>query len=207
VDAGRAQGLSVGDRLAVKVGTETTAELEIIFLADQSASCRVVSEKRPVRAGDGATLLPRGETPTSIASEAAATGPSATTPSFPAPDLTAIARRPAAPWGHVRGGISAGLYKVWDNSGSGLDFEQRTGRVDLSLYDLGGKPLSVNARFRSRQDVRALGLSSLARRIERQDRLYELSLRYEPPSDTVTLEVGRLASSRFVGIGYLDGAL
>ena len=207
VDAGRAQGLSIGDRLAVMVGTEAVAELEVIFLADQSTSCRVVSERRPVRAGDTATLLSRGESPTSTASTETPATPAAT-PSPTAPALTTgTSHKPAAPWARVRGGFSAGLYKVWDTSGTGFDFEQRTGRVDLSLYDLGGQPLSFNARFRSRQDVRALGLSSLARRSERQDRLYELSLRYEPPSDTVTFEVGRLSSSRFVGIGYLDGGL
>ena len=43
VDAGRAQGLAIGDRLAVMVGTEIVAEIEVIFLADQSTSCRVVS--------------------------------------------------------------------------------------------------------------------------------------------------------------------
>ena len=87
-----------------------------------------------------------------------------------------------------------------------LDFEQRTGRADISLWDLGGKPLSFDVRFRSRQDMRTQGLSARSEKI-RSDRLYEASLRYEPPSDNVAFEVGRLGSSRFLSIGYLDGGL
>jgi hypothetical protein len=42
---------------------------------------------------------------------------------------------------------------------------------------------------------------------ERNDRLYELALRYDPPSDSVQLEVGRVGIYNFVGIGYLDGGI
>jgi len=55
--------------------------------------------------------------------------------------------------------------------------------------------------------VRARTLSLRTPRSERTDRLYELALRYEPPSDRVAFEVGRIGIYRFVGIGYLDGAL
>lgn len=211
LDGGKTQGLSIGDRLVVMAGAETVGELEVVFLADQSASCRVVSERRPVRAGDAATLLKRGESPPSpppppVAKEAPTAPPSGeNAPSTP--QLTTKTAKPPHPWARVRGGVSVGLYKVWDTSGGGFNFEQRTGRLDLSLYDMGGQPFSFNARFRSRQDVRALSLSSVTPLDERQDRLYELSLRYEPPSDNVALEVGRLGSSRFSGVDYLDGGL
>jgi hypothetical protein len=62
-------------------------------------------------------------------------------------------------------------------------------------------------RGRSREDVRARSLSSRTPESERTDRLYELALRYEPPSDKVGLEVGRIGIYRFVGVGYLDGFL
>src|SRR4249919_1083997 len=61
LDAGRAQGLVVGDRLRVVSGEATVAELEVLFAAEQSASCRVVSETRAVRAGDSVVLVPRKE--------------------------------------------------------------------------------------------------------------------------------------------------
>jgi hypothetical protein len=104
--------------------------------------------------------------------------------------------------------VSFGLYNVWDESPTDYDFEQRTGRLDLSAWDIGGRPLTFNARFRTRQDIRARGLSSLRTPTDRRDdRLYELSLRYEPPDQNVAFELGRIGASNFVGIGYLDGAL
>jgi hypothetical protein len=111
------------------------------------------------------------------------------------------------PWARVRGSVSLGYSRSWDETDSGLDFEQRTGRVDLGLYDIAGQPLSFSLRARTRQDFRARTLSVRTPQSERLDRLYELALRYEPPSDHLALEVGRIGIYRFVGIGYLDGAL
>ncbi|HEY6555245.1 MAG TPA: hypothetical protein VI669_17945, partial [Vicinamibacteria bacterium] len=77
LDAGRAQGLIVGDRLRVVAGDATVAELEVLFAAEQSASCRVVSETRPVRAGDKAVLVPRKETAPAAGPEALPAVPAA----------------------------------------------------------------------------------------------------------------------------------
>jgi len=55
--------------------------------------------------------------------------------------------------------------------------------------------------------VRARTLSTRTPESERTDRLYEAALRYEPPSDRMGFEVGRIGIYRFLGIGYLDGAL
>lgn len=211
LDSGKAQGLSVGDRLSVAAGADVVGELEVVFLAEQSASCRVVSEKRAVRAGDLVTILKHSEPAPSAAASPAPGSPAAPKIADTAVPQTGLAvskaSKPAKPFARVRGGVSLGLYKVWASSGSGTGFEQRTGRLDLSLYDIGGNPLSFNTRFRSRQDVRLLSLSQRTTLNERKDRLYDLTLRYEPPSDNFTFEVGRLGSSRFTGYGYLDGGL
>ncbi len=204
VDAGNAQGLAVGDRLTVVEKGAVVAELEITYLADQSASCRIVSEKRPVRAGDAVTL----PTKTPPAPTPPATGLTSTPPAGAPPGATAAAS-PALPrpWARLRGGISLGYSRLWDDTPSQLDFEQRTARVDLSFWDIGGQPLSFQLRFRSRQDDRARSLSSLQPTSERRDRLYEASFRYQPSSDRYSVEAGRIATSPFVGLGYLDGAL
>jgi hypothetical protein len=201
LDGGKAEGLNLGDRLGVMVGTETVAELEVIFIAEGSASCRVVSEKRSVRAGDAVTLLRRGEAPPEAPTDETKGVGAPVAPA--APTLVAKAP-PAKPWARVRGGASVGLYKVWDTEGA-FGFEQRLGRVDLSLFEIGGQPLSFNTRFRSRRDARSASLSSS--RFDKRNDLYEASLRYEPPKDDIAFEVGRLGSSRFTSIGYLDGAL
>ena len=55
--------------------------------------------------------------------------------------------------------------------------------------------------------MRSRTLSDRTPKSERTDRLYEVALRYEPPSDEFGVEVGRIGIYRFVGIGYLDGVL
>lgn len=217
LDGGRDQGLAVGDRLLVTSGRETVAELEVVYVADQSASCRVVSESRTVRAGDVATLKAKATAP-AAAKAVAPAAPASPAPVVvePSPDPPATASALAAasaaddrpqPWARARGGVSFGYYKVDDQTPSAYDFEQRTARLDLTLSEIAGRPLSFTSRLRSRQDVRARTLSSFNPQEQRQDRVYELALRYEPPSQRFGLEAGRIGISRFVGIGYLDGAL
>lgn len=206
LDGGRSQGLSVGDRLNVLQGADTIGELEVVFLADQSASCRVVSEKRTLRAGDTVILVrpPSTSAPTPAAVPSGPAGVPAST-GILSPQ-TNLSKKPETPFFRARGGLSLGYYRVQDQTATAYDFEQRTGRADISLWDLGGKPLSLDVRFRSRQDVRTQRLSARSEKI-RSDRLYEASLRYEPPSDSFAFELGRLGSSRFLSIGYLDGGL
>jgi hypothetical protein len=200
LDGGKAEGLSVGDRLAVTVGTETVAELEVVYIAEGSASCRIVTEKRAVRPGDVATLAKRAPEPVAEVQEAPRAAPPTVIVQQPATARTP----PKTPWARVRGYASAGLYKVWDADGV-PGFDQRSARLDLSLYEIAGQPLSLNTRFRSRRDQRSLSLGST--RLTRRNDLYEMSLRYEPTSDNLAFEVGRLGSARFSSVGYLDGGL
>jgi hypothetical protein len=209
LDAGRAAGLGVGDRLRVGSGAATVAELEVAYTAELSASCTIVSETRPVRAGDVAVLVTPGRGAPAAASSVAAASPAPVVPAAapaPSPSPKPGAKR-AAPWGRVRGSAAVGYYRSGDDAGTGLDFQERTARLDLGVYDIAGQPLSFTLRGRSRQDIRARTLSPRTPESERTDRLYEAALRYEPPSDRVGFEVGRIGIYRFVGIGYLDGFL
>jgi hypothetical protein len=207
LDGGRSQGLRVGDHLEVVDGT-VVAELEVVYVAEMSASCKVLSEKRAARPGDVARLTVRGPAPPEPAPATAAVAPPIA-PRAASLAVTAPLGPPAArpPLARVRGSASAGYYQAWDQSESDYDFQERTGRLDLGLYDIGGQPLSFSLRGRSRQDVRSRTLSDRTPSSERTDRLYEVALRYEPPSDQFGIEVGRIGIYRFVGIGYLDGAL
>ena len=77
VSAGRTAGLAVGDRLGLLSGSEKIAELEVLFLAEHSSSCRVVSETRPVKPGDKLVRLgaPRPAPPADATREFTVTEP------------------------------------------------------------------------------------------------------------------------------------
>lgn len=205
LDSGKSQGLAVGDRLLVVSAGATTAELEVVFLAEHSASCRVVSETKTVRGGDIVVAAKKtaAPVPTSETATKTAAGPRAV--SGPTAPFKSTAKPP--PFARARGGVSLGYYRVWDQSSPPSNFEQRTGRADLTLWDIGGRPFTLNTHFRSRQDIRSRTLSTLPPRDQRSDRLYELSLRYDPPTDRIGFEVGRIGTSQFTGIGYLDGGM
>jgi hypothetical protein len=208
LEGGRAEGLNVGDGLRVEVGGSTVAELEVAYVAEHSASCRVVSETRPIKTGDQALAA---------SSRLAAATPQAQTRPTPAPATASALASPASSpfasstrgtaWGRLRGSASIGYYRSWDGTESNYDFEQRTGRVDLGLVDVGGRPITITLRARSRQDVRARSLSLRTPKSERNDRLYELALRYDPPAGAVQFELGRVGIHNFVGVGYLDGGI
>jgi len=211
LDGGSAQGLALGDRLSANDGKVVSAELEVSYVAEHSASCKVLRETRPLREGDLLVVQPRPQAAPSVAPPATppAASRSAATPAA-APQATAasyVPPAPSKPWARLRGAASIGYYRSWDNTESHYDFEERTARLDLGLSEIGGQPLSFVLRGSSRQDSRSRAFSSRTPQDERNDRLYEVALRYEPASDDLTIELGRVGVSRFVGIGYLDGGI
>jgi hypothetical protein len=208
VDGGRAAGLDVGRRLQVFDGPTVVAELEVLYAAERSASCKALSESRPVRPGDRAFLVGgAGPSPTSTpdAPVAAESSAVAVLPSEPAE--ASVDEASHVPWARARGAASLGYYRSTDGFATDLDYQERTARVDLGLYEIAGQPLSFALRARFRQDIRSRELSRRTPASLRTDRIYELALRYDPPRGRFAFELGRIGVSRFVGIGYLDGAL
>jgi outer membrane biosynthesis protein TonB len=212
LEGGRAQGLTIGDTLRVQSGETPVAELEVVYSAEHSASCRIVSESRAVRAGDQAVAVSDRAAVSPVAATASETtvAPSVKPASLSASSATSTpvsSGTRGTAWARPQGGASLGYYRSWDETESALDFEQRTARVDLGLRDIAGQPLSLSVRARSRQDIRARSLSLRTPQRERNDRLYELALRYDPDSESLHFEVGRVGINNFVGVGYLDGGI
>jgi len=204
LDAGRAEGLQVGDRLRLVRSGEAVAEVEVAFVADHSASCRILTQTRAVQQGDRAFLLTTTRTPEEPP-PAPAPEPAVqpVTPREPAvgPGGLGGPRVPHVPWSHPSGSVSMRWHSFQPTEQGAGSFDEQTARLSLRLHDMGRLPLDLRIRLRSRQVNRP------SRGNERSDRLYELSLSYEPPEGRFSLQLGRLAANPFVGIGYLDGAM
>jgi hypothetical protein len=204
VSGGRAAGLAVGDRLALVSGAETVAELEVVFLAEHSASCKVIRETRPLKAGE---RLVRLGAPRPAAAPASPQREIAVAPSdAPAPPYVGSARRDLGRTTRVMGGASLGYGTFQDRSGSGRDIQEQSARADFAARDLGGMPLDARVRGSSRQIERA-GLRSERNATDSRQRLYEASLSWAPPEGRFSAAAGRLGAYPFVSLGYLDGAL
>ncbi len=221
LDGGEAVGLTLGQTLVVKREGSSIGKIEIVFLAKHSATARIVSEVVPITATDSlAALLALSATPLTalltvtaapVSSAAPALEPSAPGPTAPARSPSWLPgsqqRRPSTPRMRTSGTISVAWEGFKDGGFAARDVNDVTGRASLRFRDIGGKPYSVRVRTRMRQVSRTVVGSPTTPLTETRNRLYEVSLRYEPPDGRFSYVLGRVGVSPFVGLGYLDGGL
>jgi hypothetical protein len=206
VSGGRAAGLAVGDRLNVISGRETVAELEVSFVAEHSASCRVLTETGTVKTGDRVTRI--GPSRAAAPAPSVAPPPTGTAaPAAPTPAYPGDARRRGNGYGRLSGGVSIGYSGFYDASPSNRDATELGARYDVSARDLIGQPLELRVRGTNRQINRTGTRGFILTDKGTRDRLYEASLAYAPMKGRVSATVGRIGAHPFVSIGYLDGAL
>ena len=97
-------------------------------------------------------------------------------------------RSPRAPGPASAVGASFGYYRSWDETESTSTSRSARRGSTSALYDIAGQPLELHAA--RTQPAGHPGAARSADRTptsERTDRLYEVALRYEPPSDSVRL--------------------
>lgn len=83
-----------------------------------------------------------------------------------------------------------------DHETNQRDYGRTLARLSLRARRVAGLPLSMRTRVRLANETD-----------ESRNRLYELSLLYEPFDGRVAVQAGRLGNSPMIGLGYLDGAL
>ncbi len=186
---------------------QVVARLEVIYVAEHSASCRVVSQEVEVREGD-AVRWPGGSAPQRpghLAAPAPAPPEAAASPPIARPPS---AYEQPAERRTIWGGSLTLDWEDWSESsdeGEAYGFRQTTARLSLRGRNLGGKPLQLEVRARSAQVDRERAAATGAPESESRDRLYELTLAWEPEHGRYRLAAGRMGASPYVGIGVLDG--
>jgi len=212
LDAGRAAGIEVGDRLEVLHGGEPVARLEVIYAAQNSASCRVVEgDSGAVAVGDPVRPAAGGPAGRERAPEAAGP-PAAEAPGARRPAPAPAYRARSRPANRLGGSLTLDYDRFDDGSERGADWQRRSARLNLRVDDLAGTGHDLRVRLRVREDERERPLTAGPRpggvpETESRDRLYELALIYEPDDRRYGYRVGRLLAGPYVGVGYLDGAL
>jgi hypothetical protein len=210
LNAGRLAGLAVGDRLEVLHGAKIVAEIEVIFVADHSSSCRIISESDAIQPDDKVRRVGGApvtlEEDTGAAAGVAATGETdtAAVATVPEPSYRQTRRRPPT---RLSGALVFEWESFTDDSGSDLDFNRTQLRLNLRVRDIGGLPLEFRARTRLQQNKRARPLSPTVPESESRNRLYDVSLVYNPPEGRFYAQAGRIGTSPFTGVGYMDGLL
>lgn len=107
----------------------------------------------------------------------------------------------------VTGAVSLDAETFSDATENRRDSSRTAGRLNLRVRDIAGTPLQVRLRMRSLEEQRERRLTGGIPESTSRDRLYELALIYEPEDARYGFRLGRLGTSPFLGIGYLDGGL
>lgn len=201
IDGGRADSLAVGDRLSVKNPSGVTADLEVVYVAEYSASCRILSSSRAISAGDFALPVARDVPPTTATAVVPAATPSDTVVTQVTKEISYAPRPPS----QITGSVSVLFYHYDDIGRAGLDFTQSTARVNLKARRLLGEELTLSIRSRGRYDNRHRSPAPEVSRHSWENRLWEFSLSYEDNSASLNFAVGRILPRRAGSIGYLDG--
>lgn len=212
LDAGKSAGVDVGDRLEVLRGGQVIAEIEVVYAANASASARVLSEREPIQPGDRVRVLGDTSSPPSEPPPPRRETPAAE----PSPPRTAPRERPEADRGYglfrpsrtrVTGALTFDWESWTDGANAERDADRTTARLNLRVRDIAGTPLQLRLRLRSREVSRSRVLTGGIPASESRDRLYEAALIWNPPDSWLDVRVGRLGTSPFVGLGYVDGAV
>lgn len=83
-----------------------------------------------------------------------------------------------------------------DHETNQRDYGRTLARASLRARRIAGLPLSLRTRVRLANETE-----------ENRNRLYELSVLYEPFDGRVAVQAGRIGNSPAIGLGYLDGVL
>ncbi len=206
LNGGQADGLAVGDHLMIYSRGDCPTEVEVVFVADHSASCKTLSSACEIVAGERAVLVVTGKADTTRSmTDSAVLAPAVDTAAAKTPAAPKSYARPSPP--KVTGSVSLLLYHWNDRGVSNLDFTQTTARLNLKVRRLFDKEITFSLRTRGRYDQRQRAYFSTVTRDAWENRVWECTLGYEDPSAAINVFAGRLLPRRVAGAGYLDGVL
>ncbi|HBY99937.1 MAG TPA: hypothetical protein DEO84_01330 [candidate division Zixibacteria bacterium] len=203
LDAGTNDSLVIGDRLRIVTGDSISAELEIVFVADNSSSCKILSQTIPPKVGDKAiisTAAPRqmqetANPPAETSAVAVIVPPVAST----APAKSSKTR--------LDGSVSFQLYRWDDLKSSNLDFTQPGIRFNLKARQIYGSNFSLFARTTSRHNQRTRSYNRDVPKSDWRNRIYQLAVVYADDKAPFYFELGRIIFNNLSGVGYIDGIL
>lgn len=204
VQAGRADGLAVGDRLEKRRNSETVAALGVDFVAQHSASCRFLEANGNVKTGD--VLIRTFHTPALPPDSQAIATPIETTATDALDPPVSERSLPRAPTA-LFGTIALTVYHWNDHATTGMDFTQTSARISLRAENFGREDVTLAVRTRGRYDIRSRAYATGGPETEWKNRLWVLSLTYQSPGSPLSLSVGRFLPHGLGNLGYIDGGM
>jgi hypothetical protein len=199
LDAGRAQGVEPGAGGEIRRQGQVVARIEVVFIAENSASAKILEVLGEIRPGDEVVLTVTGAQPPEPAAVEPATEPAA--PATAPPPLPT--RR--EPINRLTGSVGLEYYVQDDLSEYNGDFRQPSVSLRARMENIRGSRHSLQVRLRARRIFR--NSAAVADRSDWESRIYEAALVFDPPEGRYHYRLGRMSVARVPGAGYLDGLM
>lgn len=196
VNAGRNQGVSIGDTLRILRKNRVIAFAVVKHISAKSSASQLIRSVTAVKVGDRVSTGPVKRPP-----RAASTATQRRSASRGRPR-----RRRRKATNLLSGFVS--LQNYWQQSltGSKLTSTQPSVSGKIRVKNIAGTGLEFRLRQRSRRYFRSGGSSYLSQSNEWVHRVFEVAFVYDVPDSPVQLGIGRVYSPHIRGIGYIDGA-
>jgi hypothetical protein len=194
LDSGTSAGLEIGTVLVIRTNQKITSKFEVIYVAQNSASCKIITSDGKIKAGNVAEIFSRPSKNDTLAativSGAITESPTAKNKS----DNKSTTSR-------IRGYLGLQWYSFHDKSENEYNYTQPAIRFKISGTGLMNNNLGFEIKLRARYYNR----SNRTPTDEWRNRIYLFRLYYQNPASPVQISVGRIISNNISGAGYLDG--
>jgi hypothetical protein len=198
LDGGSAQGIAVNDTIKVVRGAADIALLKVIFVADNSANCEVISKQAEITVGDGAIAYIH-----QVNDDGAGKDVPVTTRKRDFKSAAKYEKKRSST--RISGYVSTQWYQFFDANNGRYNFSQPTLRFNFNGRNLWDDAYNIRIRARSRYNDRSRRYSADVPQTEWRNRIYEFSFSYDNLSSMINYKFGRIISNKFSGVGYIDG--
>jgi hypothetical protein len=200
IDVGRNNGAQVGDIGNVFREGDTIAQLEIVFVADKSSSCKVLEQNAQIIAGDS-LVMNISQTPI-INVPTIKRSPKKVPKTRTISELVDRSRKEKT--NRLSGQIGAQYFTQNDQKEIDYDFSQPSFFVRAEIENIMGSHHSFSVRMRGRKNIRDRQLSDDSK-TKWNNRIYQVALNYDNPKTDYSYRLGRIVPNGAGGLGYIDG--
>jgi len=204
VNAGSLVGIKKGDLGSIQRDGETISQIEVVFVAEKTSSCKLITPSGVVQIGDKVSLIIEDihddssqnifETDEQISSNPIEIIKSNQK------EKDSLEKK-----SRLRGKIGLQYYYQDDLEARNYDYSMPSLTGSIRVDNLLQTDFSMNVRFRARRYYRNYETSYT--RSDWNNRIYEVSLSYHNALNPLSYSIGRVLSRQISGIGTLDGAL
>jgi hypothetical protein len=204
LDGGKSRGLTAGDQLTIRNRGSEIAEIEVIFVSQNSASCKILKQSAPIQKGFTATISQKIQ---AVFSEKEQPEPPGFNTNQSTPYSAKSQKDDYSSFAEINGSLSFQYFYFNDLGPANLDFSQPTVRLKFVASNLWGRAFQLKIMSRTRHNQRSRSYNSTIPKQEWRNRVYELSFTYDNQNAPFNFAFGRIINNFISGIGYIDGGL